>query len=172
MGCCGERDCDGRSCNDECGEGDDFDCPKPNGFFEDPKNCMKYWQCNNDIAQHHSCDTQNGQQLLFRLSDVQCDWSDRVDCGKTVEIDQFAIYMMKIAFLNQNTLLNHHQFAKEFLAIMETDSTQKAVVHNVFADVSEEIIMKHVAHLDYFSTLKSTNAIGLVTSMVANKLFK
>jgi len=79
--CCGERDCDGRSCNDECGEGDDFDCPKPNGFFEDPKNCMKYWQCNNDIAQHHSCDTQNGQQLLFRLSDVQCDWSDRVDCG-------------------------------------------------------------------------------------------
>ena len=51
----------------------------------------------------------------------------------TVEIDQFAIYMMKIAFLNQNTLLNHHQFAKEFLAIMETDSTQKAVVHNVFA---------------------------------------
>ena len=55
--CCGERDCDGRSCNDECGEGDDFDCPKPNGFFEDPKNCMKYWQCNNDIAQHHSCDT-------------------------------------------------------------------------------------------------------------------
>jgi len=90
----------------------------------------------------------------------------------TVEIDQFAIYMMKIAFLNQNTLLNHHQFAKEFLAIMETDSTQKAVVHNVFADVLEDFIMKHVAHLDYFSTLQSTNAIGLVTSMVANKLFK
>ena len=51
----------------------------------------------------------------------------------TVEIDQFAIYMMKIATLNQNTLHHHHQFAKEFLAIMETDSTQKAVVHNVFA---------------------------------------
>ena len=51
----------------------------------------------------------------------------------TVEIDQFAMYMMKIATLNQNTQLNHNQFAKEFLAIMETDSTQKAVVHNVFA---------------------------------------
>jgi hypothetical protein len=51
----------------------------------------------------------------------------------TVEIDQFAIYMIKIALINQNTLLYHKQFAKEFLAIMETDSTQKAVVHNVFA---------------------------------------
>lgn len=90
----------------------------------------------------------------------------------TVEIDQFAIYMIKIALINQNTLLYHKQFAKEFLAIMETDSTQKAVVHNVFADVLEDFIMKHVAHLDYFSTLQSTNAIGLVTSMVANKLFK
>ena len=50
-----------------------------------------------------------------------------------VEIDQFAIYMIKIALINQNTLLYHKQFAKEFLAIMETDSTQKAVVHNVFA---------------------------------------
>jgi len=90
----------------------------------------------------------------------------------TVEIDQFAIYMIKIALINQNTLLYHNQFAKEFLAIMETDSTQKAVVHNVFADVLEDFITKHVAHLGYFSTLQSTNAIGLVTSMVANKLFK
>ena len=55
--CCGERDCDGRSCNDDCGvEPGDFECPQPNGFFEDPKNCMKYWQCNADIAQHHSCE--------------------------------------------------------------------------------------------------------------------
>merc|ERR1712172_209425 len=166
--CCGERDCDGRSCNDECGEGDDFDCPKPSGFFEDPKNCMKYWQCNNDIAQHHSCDTQNGQQLLFRLSDVQCDWSDRVDCGDRPICD---IHDENCIPQPEHTT-KPHQFAKEFLAIMETDSTQKVVVHNVFADVLEDFIMKHVAHLGYFSTLLSTNAIGLVTSMVANKLFK
>ena len=50
-----------------------------------------------------------------------------------VEIDQFAMYTMKIALINQNTLLNHNQFAKEFLVIMEMDSTQRAVVHNVFA---------------------------------------
>ena len=48
---------------------------------------------------------------------------------------------MKIAMINHNILLNHHQFAKEFLAIMETDSTQKAVVHNVFAG-KVEIILK------------------------------
>ena len=54
--CCGERDCDGRHCNDNC-EGGDFDCPSPNGFFEDPKNCAKYWQCNNDIAVSHMCDS-------------------------------------------------------------------------------------------------------------------
>ena len=54
--CCGERDCDGRDCNDNC-EGGDFECPSPNGFFEDPKNCAKYWQCNNNIAVSHMCDT-------------------------------------------------------------------------------------------------------------------
>jgi hypothetical protein len=89
-----------------------------------------------------------------------------------VEIDQFAMYTMKIALINQNTLLNHNQFAKEFLVIMEMDSTQRAVVHNVFADVLEDFIMKHVAHLGYFSTQQSNNAIGLVTSMVAIKMFK
>ena len=47
---------------------------------------------------------------------------------------------MKIALINQNTLLYHHQFAKEFLAIMETDSTQKAAVHNVFAGKVEMIL--------------------------------
>ena len=40
---------------------------------------------------------------------------------------------MKIATINQNTQLNHNQSVKEFLAITETDSTQKVVVHNVFA---------------------------------------
>jgi len=89
-----------------------------------------------------------------------------------VEIDLFAMKMMSIATLNQNTQLLDQQFAKEFLVITETDFTQKAVVHNVFADVLEDFIMKHVAHLGYFSTLQSNNAISLVTSMVANKLFK
>merc|ERR1711997_158144 len=35
--CCGDRDCDGRDCNDNCGDEAEFDCPEENGFFEDPK---------------------------------------------------------------------------------------------------------------------------------------
>jgi len=89
-----------------------------------------------------------------------------------VEIDQFAMKMMSIATLNQKPQLLDQQSVKEFLAITETDSTQKVVVHNVFADVLEDFITKHAAHLGSFSTQQSNNAIGLVTSMVVNKLFK
>lgn len=60
--CCGDRDCDGRACNDNCSGGGgsstvkpDFDCPQANGFFGDPKNCAKYWQCNNDVPIHKTC---------------------------------------------------------------------------------------------------------------------
>jgi len=90
----------------------------------------------------------------------------------TVEIDLFAMKMMSIAMLNQNTQLLRQQSVKEFLAITETDSTQKVVVHNVFAGVLEDFITKHAAHPGYFSTLQSNNAIILVKSMVANNFFK
>jgi len=89
-----------------------------------------------------------------------------------VEIDLFAMKMMSIAMLNQNTQLLRQQSVKEFLAITETDSTQKLVVHNVFAGVLEDFITKHAAHPGYFSTLQSNNAIILVKSMVANNFFK
>ena len=48
----------------------------------------------------------------------------------------------------------------------------KFLQKSLFADVLEDFITKRVAHLGYFSTLQLTNAITLVTSMVANKLFK
>ena len=64
---------------------------------------------------------------------------------------------MEIAMINHNILLNHHQFAKEFLAIMETDSTQKAVVHNVFAGKVEMILKTSLdLTLDwYYKVLKN-----------------
>lgn len=52
---CGDRDCDGRPCNQEPDDGDDFKCPSPSGYFEDPKNCAKYYQCYDSIAVHHIC---------------------------------------------------------------------------------------------------------------------
>ena len=67
--CCGDRDCDGRNCNDVqggCGNDDDkFDCPEANGFFPDPEYCAKYWQCNNDIATHHTCDKSKSCNLII-----------------------------------------------------------------------------------------------------------
>jgi len=60
---------------------DGFDCPEPQGFFADDKNCAKYWQCSNNVAIHHTCDTKGGIQLLYRPSNIQCDYPERVDCG-------------------------------------------------------------------------------------------
>ena len=55
--CCENRNCDGRKCNQNCNSlGDDFDCPEGDGFFADEKNCMKYYQCNNNIPHHSVCD--------------------------------------------------------------------------------------------------------------------
>jgi len=58
----------------------DFTCPEENGFFGDPKNCMKYYECIRGVPNHHTCMSLNGQQLLYRPSDNQCDWPDRVEC--------------------------------------------------------------------------------------------
>ena len=34
----------------------DFDCPTPDGYFPDPKNCIKYFHCyENVVEQHITC---------------------------------------------------------------------------------------------------------------------
>ena len=82
--CCGNRDCDGRACSQDC----DFKCPSDYGFYEDPDNCMKFYQCDDGIAYHKSCGKINGEQLMFRQSDAQCDWDHRVDCGNRPICDE------------------------------------------------------------------------------------
>ena len=42
----------------------DFVCPEPNGFFGDAKNCIKYYECRNNISNHHTCNT---SKLPFSL---------------------------------------------------------------------------------------------------------
>jgi len=59
----------------------DFTCPKPNGLFPDPKNCMKYYQCYENTATRMSCQFKSGQQLLYDPTTTWCDWPDRVTCG-------------------------------------------------------------------------------------------
>ena len=66
-----------KDCNQNCGgpdptsgPDDGFDCPEPQGFFADDKNCAKYWQCSNDVAVHHTCDTskQECTKSFFSIS--------------------------------------------------------------------------------------------------------
>jgi len=58
-----------------------FTCPHPNGLFADPSNCMKYFQCYENVPDRKNCQTKEGQQLLFDPTTTWCDWPDRVTCG-------------------------------------------------------------------------------------------
>ena len=56
---CGDRDCDGRNCNDD-NNNDDFKCDPDNDvehFFPDPNNCAKYYECWNGVATHRICNS-------------------------------------------------------------------------------------------------------------------
>lgn len=50
---CGDRDCDSRDCADN--HVVDFECPAPWGYFPDPENCMKYYQCESNSAFRVNC---------------------------------------------------------------------------------------------------------------------
>ena len=57
---CGERPiCDenDENCNEVTTRGPtekpDFECPSPEGYFADPKNCIKYYHCFNDVVEEH-----------------------------------------------------------------------------------------------------------------------
>ena len=61
------------------------------------------------------------------------------------------------------------QYVTKLLAIMGTDSTQKEIVLNVSVDALGVLIMKHVAHLDFFSIPLLNNVTGLEISMDVNR---
>ena len=62
-----------------------FSCPKPNGTFEDPRQCDKYHKCSNGISEERLCP----DGLVFDpLSNRRepCDHSFKVDCGDRLEL--------------------------------------------------------------------------------------
>ena len=84
---CGNRDCDGRDCKDPV-DPSDFKCPQESGYFSDPKNCMKYYHCYENIPERMNCKMENGQQLLWDPYNTWCDWPDRVNCGNRPVCDK------------------------------------------------------------------------------------
>jgi len=91
---CGDRPiCDE---NDEnCGEAttkkpDDFECPADEGFFADPKNCIKYYHCYNGIPEEHKICPHDtlGKQELYDPTHEWCDHPERVNCGSRPICDE------------------------------------------------------------------------------------
>jgi len=57
-----------------------FLCPEPNGFFPDPEQCDKYYECVGEVPEEKFCP----DGLLFEASNPNnelCDYPFNVDCG-------------------------------------------------------------------------------------------
>ena len=48
----------------------EFECPEHWGFYEDPENCMKYYNCENGVAHNINCRT---GKLNFAVGIVSSD---------------------------------------------------------------------------------------------------
>jgi len=53
-----------------------FQCPEKEGFFPDPTDCSKFYQCANYLAWEHQCPG----KLYFNKATAQCDFPENVDC--------------------------------------------------------------------------------------------
>merc|ERR1712062_521678 len=61
-------------------QGQLFECPEPNGFFSDPEQCDKYYECVGEVPEEKFCP----DGLLFEASNPNnelCDYPFNVDCG-------------------------------------------------------------------------------------------
>lgn len=62
-----------------------FKCPENNGFFGDPKQCDKYYECQDNVPEEKLCP----DGLLFEIKNPnheRCDLPFNVDCGERTEL--------------------------------------------------------------------------------------
>ena len=65
-----------------------FNCPEKNGFFPDPEQCDKYYECVGEVPEEKFCP----DGLLFEASDPNselCDYPFNVDCGAREYVRKF-----------------------------------------------------------------------------------
>merc|ERR1719367_2276130 len=62
---------------------EDFVCPEPYGFYPNPNNCIKYYQCSDDVAIELVCELNpdTGNQMHYDDVNVWCEEPSKVDCG-------------------------------------------------------------------------------------------
>lgn len=53
---------------------------KDDGYFADPKNCIKYYHCTKGVGEHITCPLANGKQECYDKKETWCDWPERVNC--------------------------------------------------------------------------------------------
>ena len=56
-------------------------CPESNGYFRDPYNCQKFWQCENDIPYMQFCP----DDLVFNDKHKICDYPSVTKCETITE---------------------------------------------------------------------------------------
>jgi len=67
---------------------DEFECPQNWGYYEDPENCIKYYNCEFGEAHSVTCRSEMGVQLLYDHHHNYCDWPERVNCGSRPICDE------------------------------------------------------------------------------------
>lgn len=53
-----------------------FSCPSPSGFFKNPSDCTKFYQCSNWYPYQFSCPS----GLRYNANILNCDWASNVSC--------------------------------------------------------------------------------------------
>ena len=79
----------------------EFLCPEPNGFFPDPEQCDKYYECVGEIPEEKFCP----DGLLFEASNPNnelCDYPFNVDCGAREYVRKFEKNIKMIMFYEKN----------------------------------------------------------------------
>ena len=65
-----------------------FRCPEPNGYFEDVKQCDKYYDCQDGVAEERLCP--DGLVFdPFSRKREPCDHYFNVDCGDRLELRKY-----------------------------------------------------------------------------------
>ena len=71
---CGTRpvcDINDENCVPDNNIPDEFICPEPNGFFPNPDNCIKFYDCEDDVATPFACQVRKLNIVLLKKNLVQ-----------------------------------------------------------------------------------------------------
>jgi hypothetical protein len=87
-----------------------FNCPQKFGQFEDPKQCDKYFECDDGVATEKLCPDGLMFDPLNRKIN-KCDQPFNVDCGDRIELRELT---RRCAHVELRSAPNKHVLPREF----------------------------------------------------------